>query len=162
MVELSLRGRAYIAFALATVLAALPAFWPSPWAWLGLVGTQLCLGFAWRCLGLEKKPSNKIRKNEWRVFSALWLSAYGLFALFLYWPLQSLRYSGTLISALWLSAAVALLILIYWRHWPWLALAEQGNDRVNNGGRWIQRRKLIASSLAYGFACSGLPYWAWA
>ncbi len=170
MVELSLRGRAYIAFALATVLAALPAFWSSAWALLGLVGTQLCLGFAWRCLGLEKKPSNKTRKNEWRVFSALWLSAYSLLALFLYWPLQSLRYSGTLISALWLSAAVALLILIYWRHWPWLALAEQGNERVTKWwaldsapqayslkpGLWLCLQWFAVLGLGLSFAVSDL------
>ncbi|MGH8106591.1 MAG: ankyrin repeat domain-containing protein, partial [Arenimonas sp.] len=67
-------------------------------------------------------------------------------ALFLYWPLQSLRYSGALISALWLSAAVALLILIYWRHWPWLALAEQGSDRVS---KWLA---LDSAPQAYSLA----------
>ncbi len=120
-------------FALAVLCAALPAVVASGWAFWGLIASQIFLGLSWRLSALEqKKVSTKAKsKTEWIVFTGLWCLSYGLMALFLYWPLQSLRYSGALISALWLSAAVALLILIFWRHWPWLALAEQGSDRVS-------------------------------
>ena len=130
------RWRQITAFALAILFAALPALVNSGWSIFGLIAAQLLLGYGWRMFGTpQKKASAKSRiKAEWIVFTGLWGMAYALMALFLYWPLQSLRYSGALISALWLSAAVALLILIYWRHWPWLALAEQGSDRV---AKWL-------------------------
>jgi uncharacterized protein len=132
------RWRQIIAFALALLCASLPALTTSGWAILGLIATQIFLGLAWRLFNPDQKTASKSKvKNlraEWLVFIGLWCLAYGLTALFLYWPLQSLRYSGALISALWLSTAVALLILIYWRHWPWLALAEQGSDRVS---KWL-------------------------
>ncbi|HNV83188.1 MAG TPA: ankyrin repeat domain-containing protein [Arenimonas sp.] len=137
MAELSrgIRWRQLTAFALAVVCAALPALIDSSLAILGLIATQLFLGLGWRLTSVDQKTSAKSKaKPEWIVFIGLWCLAYALMALFLYWPLESLRYSGALISALWLSAAVALLILIYWRHWPWLALAEQGSDRVS---KWL-------------------------
>ncbi|MEO6171776.1 MAG: ankyrin repeat domain-containing protein [Arenimonas sp.] len=151
------RWRQYLAFAFALLCAALPALVDSSWAVLGLVAAQFLLGLGWRLLRTKEKAtanSNskpaKIKpakiKTDWPVFIGLWAMAYGLMALFLYWPLQSLRYSGALISALWLSAAVALLILIYWRHWPWLALAEQGSDRVS---KWLA---LDSAPQAYSFA----------
>jgi len=129
-------GRQMIVFALALVCAALPALFTSGWAFWGLIASQIFLGLGWRSTVVEqKKATSKSKvKTEWLVFIGLWCMAYGLTALFLYWPLESLRYSGALISALWLSAAVALLILIFWRHWPWLALAEQGSDRVS---KWL-------------------------
>jgi len=124
--------RQIIAFALAPLCAALPALMGLGWTIPALIATQLLLGYGWRLLGAEqKKPSKSKVKTDWMVFAGLWIMSYGLMALFLYWPLQSLRYSGELISALWLSAAVALLLLIYWRHWPWLALADQGSERVS-------------------------------
>ncbi|MGH8110254.1 MAG: ankyrin repeat domain-containing protein [Arenimonas sp.] len=141
------RWRQIIAFALAPLCAALPALFVSGWAILGLVATQLLLGLAWHLFRKETNtvPKQKI-KTDWPVYLGLWGMAYGLMALFLYWPLQSLRYGGALISALWLSAAVALLILIYWRHWPWLALAEQGSDRVS---KWLA---LDSAPQAYSLA----------
>jgi uncharacterized protein len=130
------RWRQILIFACAILLAALPALISSGWSILGLIASQLLLGYGWRLFKVEhKKSSAKSKvKAEWIVYAGLWCMAYALMALFLYWPLQSLRYSGALVSALWLSAAVALLILIYWRHWPWLALAEQGSDRV---AKWL-------------------------
>ena len=127
--------RQLIAFLLAPLCAALPVLVSSKWAILGLLAAQLLLGFAFRLFSADEKASAKSKvQNFWLVFPGLWGMAYGLMALFLYWPLQSLRYSGELISALWLSAALALLTLIYWRHWPWLALAEQGSERVS---KWL-------------------------
>ena len=127
--------RQIIAFALAPLCAALPALVSSTWAILGLLAAQLLLGFAWRMFNADEKKSAKSKaQSHSMVFPGLWGMGYVLTALFLYWPLQSLRQSGELISALWLSAAVALLILIYWRHWPWLALADQGSERVS---KWL-------------------------
>lgn len=151
MVELppAARWRQIPVFALAVTCAALPALFSSSGAMFGLIASQLLLGLGLRLNKPEQKSSGKTRgrtKSDWIVFAGLWCLAYGLMALFLYWPLQSLRYSGALISALWLSAAVALLILIYWRHWPWLALAEQGSDRVS---KWLA---LDSAPQAYTFA----------
>lgn len=149
MVELSpaTRWRQILALALSVLCAALPLLFASSWAILGLIAAQIFLGLGWRLLKGEQKASAKSKiKTDWTVFLGLWGMAYGLMALFLYWPLQSLRYSGALISALWLSAAVALLLLIYWRHWPWLALAEQGSDRVS---KWLG---LDTAPQAYSFS----------
>ncbi len=127
--------RQIIAFVLAPLCAVLPALVSSKWAILGLLATQLLLGYAWRMFNVEEKSSAKAKvQSHWMVFPGLWGMAYGLMGLFLYWPLQSVRHSGELISTLWLSAAMALLILIYWRHWPWLALADQGSERVS---KWL-------------------------
>lgn len=129
------RWRATLAFALALFCAALPAWLTSSWSIAGLIAAQIFLGLGWRYIKpVPPSASTPKVKPEWMPFIGLWCMAYALMALFLYWPLQSLRYSGALISALWLSAAVALLLLIYWRHWPWLALAEQGSNRVS---KWL-------------------------
>ena len=144
--KLKIGWRQIVVFALAILFAALPALFTSSWSVLGLIGSQLFLGLGWRLFRTDQKPSSKSKvKTDWVVFVGLWCLAYALMALFLYWPLQSLRYSGALISALWLSAAVALLILIFWRHWPWLALAEQGSDRVS---KWLA---LDSAPQAYSF-----------
>ncbi len=138
--------RQILVFALAVLFAALPLLFTSSWSVFGLIASQLFLGLGWRLFRTDQKPSAKSKiKTDWLVFVGLWCLAYALMALFLYWPLQSLRYSGALISALWLSAAVALLILIFWRHWPWLALAEQGSDRVS---KWLA---LDSAPQAYSF-----------
>jgi ankyrin repeat protein len=138
--------RQILVFALAILLAALPLLFASSWSIFGLIASQLFLGLGWRAFRTDQKPLAKSKvKTDWIVFVGLWCLAYALMALFLYWPLQSLRYSGSLISALWLSAAVAVLILIFWRHWPWLALAEQGSDRVS---KWLA---LDSAPQAYSF-----------
>ena len=138
--------RQILVFAFAILFAALPLLFTSSWSVLGLIASQLFMGLGWRTFSTDQKPLAKSKvKTDWLVFVGLWCMAYALMALFLYWPLQSLRYSGALISALWLSAAVALLTLIFWRHWPWLALAEQGSDRVS---KWLA---LDSAPQAYSF-----------
>ena len=51
--------RQIIAFVLAPLCAALPALVSSKWAILGLLATQLLLGFAWRLFSADEKASAK-------------------------------------------------------------------------------------------------------
>jgi uncharacterized protein len=131
MVKLTLPRSAWtwVCLGFALICACLPLVWSSPLAPMFAMLGQLIV-----MIGLRHWLGQALAVARTRLLTALglWSLGYALVALILYWPLQSLRSSGQLMSALWLSAAVAALLLLCWRQWPWLALAEQGSDRVNH------------------------------
>ncbi|HEX7383481.1 MAG TPA: ankyrin repeat domain-containing protein, partial [Burkholderiaceae bacterium] len=116
------RGMALAWIALGTLLAWLPAAWPSPWAGAGVLFAPplLMLGGAeWRAAGAPPRAGER-----WGVV-ALWCLAFALLATVVAWPLTAVRDSGSLAAVLGLSASAGMVLLAVWRLWPAFAQAAR-------------------------------------